>query len=282
MITVSNLFFSYTKQPYFEDINFNVANGEIVGFLGPSGSGKSTLQKILIGLIKNYRGDVLINGISSKDGNADFYQKIGIDFEFSTLYEKLSAIENLKLFSSLYDATKLRDIDKLIIEIGLADAKDKKVSTYSKGMRSRLNFIKCLIHNPETLVLDEPTNGLDPVNSYQMKEMILKEKAEGKSIIITTHDMNIASDICDRVVFILNGKILLIDTPQNIIMKRKRNRVSFWYGDDQSNKVECELDNLHKNQYFIEASQHRMLKSIHSLEPTLEDVFIELSGKRLK
>lgn len=282
MIKVSNVTYSYTKKEFFKNVSFQVQDGEILGFLGPSGSGKTTLQKMLMGLIRNYEGEILVNNISSKHANSEFYERIGVDFEFSTLYEKLTAKENLKLFSSFYPKSSIRDIDELIDRIGLSEAKNRKVSTFSKGMRSRLNFIKSLVHNPDTLFLDEPTRGLDPVNSYQMKNMILEEKNKGKSIILTTHDMAVAADICDRVVFIMDGKILLIDTPQNIIMSKGASTVKYSYGDAQLQQGECRLEDLGNDKAFQEAVRTNSLKSIHSSEPTLGDVFIELTGKRLQ
>ena len=282
MIKVSNVSFSYTDKEFFKNVSFEVNDGEILGFLGPSGSGKTTLQKLLMGLISNFTGEILVNNISSKNADSNFYSKIGVDFEFSTLYEKLNAKENLKLFSSFYPKYNLRDIDELIEEIGLNEKKDLKVSEYSKGMRSRLNFIKCLVHNPDTLFLDEPTSGLDPVNSHQMKEMILREKSKGKSIIITTHDMHLAREICDRVVFIFNGKILLIDSPNNIMMEKGARTVKFSYYDGEIKEEECLLSQLNKNCLFNQVLKDGSLKSIHSSEPNLEDVFIELTGSHLQ
>lgn len=140
MIKVSNLSFSYTNKTFIQNVNFKVLNGEIFGFLGPSGAGKSTLQKILTGLLKNYEGNSIVNGIESKKYKSDFYENIGVDFEFPSLYEKLTARENLDFFGSLY-TKKLRNVDDLLVMVGLENDKNKKVSKYSKGMKSRLNFI---------------------------------------------------------------------------------------------------------------------------------------------
>lgn len=181
MIEVNHLSFSYTKQPFISDMSFSVSSGEIFGFLGPSGAGKSTLQKILIGMLRTYQGSAIVNGIECKKRTKYFYENIGVDFEFSTMYEKLTARENLQFFSSLYEK-KPRPIDELLRMVGLEHDGDKRVADYSKGMKSRLNFIKALLHDPLLLCLDEPTNGLDPTNSRVMKDMILEEKAKGKTI----------------------------------------------------------------------------------------------------
>ncbi|HRX08666.1 MAG TPA: ABC transporter ATP-binding protein, partial [Candidatus Limiplasma sp.] len=202
MITVQDLTFSYSKTPLIEAMNFTVRDGEIFGFLGPSGAGKSTLQKLLIGLLPRYFGSVMVGGTEAKHATRDFYQNIGVDFEFPSFYEKLTARENLRFFSSLYE--QHRDIDVLLKAIGLYQDADKKVAEYSKGMKSRLNFIKALLHSPGLLFLDEPTSGLDPSNARVMKDMILQEKAAGRTIILTTHNMYDAAELCDRVSFIVD------------------------------------------------------------------------------
>ena len=158
MIQVSNLSFSYTKQPFISDMNFSVSSGEIFGFLGPSGAGKSTLQKILIGMLRTYQGSCMVNGVECRKRTKRFYEEIGVDFEFSTMYEKLTARENLRFFSSLYEK-KPRPMEELLRMAGLEQDADKRVSEYSKGMKSRLNFIKALLHDPLLLCLDEISSG---------------------------------------------------------------------------------------------------------------------------
>ena len=148
-----------------------------------------------------YKGSVKVAGTEIRERTNRFYERIGVDFEFSTCYEKFTARENLKYFGSLYDRP-LRSTEELLKMVGLENDGDKKVSDYSKGMRSRLNFIKALVHNPDILFLDEPTSGLDPTNSRLMKDIILAEKKRGKTIIITTHNMFDATELCDQVAFI--------------------------------------------------------------------------------
>ena len=133
MIQVKNLSFSYSDYKFIEDMNFEIKSGEIFGFLGPSGAGKSTLQKILTGVISDYSGIVKVNNTDMKNKKADFYEKIGVDFEFTTLYEKLTARENLKFFSSLYKC-RTRDIDELLKSVNLLNDADKKAGDFSKGM----------------------------------------------------------------------------------------------------------------------------------------------------
>ncbi len=281
MIKVKNLAFSYTDRPFLENINFEVGKGEIFGFLGPSGAGKSTLQKILTGLITNYSGHALVNQIESRNHDSSFYETIGVDFEFPSLYEKLTARQNLSFFGSLY-SRKLRDAEELMKEVGLFYDMDKKVSEYSKGMKSRLNFIKALLHNPEILFLDEPTSGLDPSNARVMKDLILQEKHRGKTIILTTHNMNDAAELCDRVAFIVDGKVKALDTPHHLVMSKGATKLVYRYLDQKEVTRECLLSKTSEDSKLKELLQRNQLLSIHSCEPTLNDIFIEVTGRGLQ
>ena len=281
MIKVKDLAFSYTKQPFLENINFEVNRGEIFGFLGPSGAGKSTLQKILTGLITTYTGIAAINEIESKNHKDDFYENIGVDFEFPSLFEKLTARQNLKFFGSLY-FNKLRNTEELFQKVGLLQDADKKVSDYSKGMKSRLNFIKALLHNPDILFLDEPTSGLDPTNSRDMKDIILEEKGKGKTIILTTHNMMDAAELCDRVAFIVDGKIKALDTPHNLVMSKGATKITYTYYDGKEIVKECLLNKTSEDMGLRALLQENRIRSIHSSEPTLNDIFIEVTGRVLQ
>lgn len=282
MITVQDLAFSYTKNPFVEDISFTVGKGEIFGLLGPSGAGKSTIQKILVGLIREYRGSVIVNGVESRKHTKAFYQNIGMDFEFPSFYEKLTAAQNLEFFGSLY-SNPLRDQKALLKEVGLLDAADKKVSGFSKGMKSRLNFIKALLHNPDILFLDEPTSGLDPNNARIMKDMILKEREKGKSIILTTHNMADATELCDEVAFIVDGHIKAKDTPHNLIMSRGAAKVTYSYMENGKEQTKSTLlSDTGSDKILHNLLKTNQLRSIHSSEPTLNDIFMEVTGRSLE
>lgn len=281
MISVKNLRFSYTNKPFIENMCFTVNTGEIFGFLGPSGAGKSTLQKILTGLLTNYSGSVVVNGTEVKTHDNSFYENIGVDFEFPSLYEKLNARENLRFFSSLYK--KQMDINPLLESVGLLQDANKKVSEFSKGMKSRLNFIKSLIHDPALLFLDEPTTGLDPSNARLMKDIILQEKAKGKTIILTTHNMYDATELCDRVAFIVDGRLRVLDSPRNLIMSRGASKVRYTYSqNDREEHVEIPLNQTGRDAILQNLVHENRLLSIHSSEPTLNDIFVELTGRRLQ
>jgi fluoroquinolone transport system ATP-binding protein len=283
MIEIKNLSFSYSDtKSFINDMNFSVSKGEIFGFLGPSGAGKSTLQKILTGILTSYNGSVKINNLEVKKHDNSFYEDIGIDFEFPSLYAKFTAIENLNFFGSLYTKELIEPM-MLLRMVGLENDANKKVSDFSKGMKSRLNFVKALIHQPEILFLDEPTSGLDPVNARIMKNIILDQKASGKTIILTTHNMHDAAELCDRVAFIVDGEIKAIDTPHNLIMSRGGTKLKYSYleGTKEIQRTTSLLETAN-DPILKRIINDNKLTSIHSSEPTLEDIFIEVTGRCLQ
>lgn len=280
MIKVENLSFSYTKQPFISGMSFSVSEGEIFGFLGPSGAGKSTLQKILLGMLPTYQGSAMVDGTQCNAVTKHFYENVGVDFEFSTMYEKLTAKENLRFFSSLYEK-KPRPIDELLQMVGLEHDGDKRVADYSKGMKSRLNFIKALLHDPHYLCLDEPTSGLDPTNSRIMKDIILAEKAAGKTVLLTTHNMQDAAELCDRVAFIVGGKICALDSPHNLIMSKGAATVTYSWIENGEHSASCPIDRLSADEQLKRLIANNRLQSIHSSEPTLNDIFMDITGRTL-
>ena len=283
MIEVSNLYFRYpgNDTDTLHGLNFKIEPGEIFGFLGPSGAGKTTTQKILIGILKKYKGRVNVNGKELSDVTSDYYEKIGVSFEIPNLFSKFSAIENLNFFRKLYSG-KTEDPLKLLKLVGLEKDATVRVSGYSKGMKVRLNFCRSLLNYPDIIFLDEPTSGLDPVNVQTIKEIILSKKAEGKTILITTHDMHIADTLCDRVAFIVDGNIALIDSPRNLKIQHGKRNVKIEYRDNSKlSTVNFELDSLGSNERFMEIIKNNFVETIHTQEATLEDIFIETTGRKL-
>lgn len=280
MIQVKDLCFSYSKKPFIDQMNFTVERGEIFGFLGPSGAGKSTLQKILIGMLPSYQGSVKVNGIECKKATKDFYETIGVDFEVPTLYEKLSAKENLAFFASLYRTENI-SIEELLSSVGLLNDANKRVSEFSKGMKARLNFIKAILHDPDIIFLDEPTSGLDPTNNRIMKDLILEQKEKGKTILLTTHNMQDATELCDRVAFIVNGSIYALDTPHNLIMSRGATKVTYTWQEEKECSATCPLKEVSEDEKLKRLILENKLLSIHSSEPTLNDIFIDITGRTL-
>ena len=282
MITVKNLIYAYPGQSRtaVNDVSFGVEKGEIFGFLGPSGAGKSTVQKILIRLLPGFQGEITVFGKPLQQWDAAYYNHIGVGFELPNHYLKLTALENLQLFASLYDKPA-RNLEELLAMVDLGDEAHKKVENYSKGMKMRLNFVRALLHNPELLFLDEPTSGLDPVNARQMKNIILDMKKQGKTIFITTHNMHDADELCDRVAFIVDGEIKAIDAPKQLKRQSGPRKVRIEYQNGGLQTGEFPLDGLGENAAFLSILKAGQLESIHSEEASLEDVFIKVTGRTL-
>lgn len=245
MIGVNNLTFSYGKdKEALHGLDFTVGEGEIFGFLGPNGSGKSTTQKILTGILKGYGGRVSLLGqdIAAAD-TQELLKQIGVLFEFPYLYTNLSAVDNLRYFASFYPKERVRDVMELLDKLEFKrDYLKKPVASYSKGMRQRVSMARALLNSPKLLFLDEPTSGLDPSGAVLFRKIIEEERGNGTTVFLTTHNMVDADLLCDRVAFILNGNIAVLDTPQNL---KEQNRTA-------------------------------------QKEPTLEEVFIRYTGRGLE
>ncbi len=282
MIEVKDLIYNYPKNKTttVKNISFSIAKGEIFGFLGPSGAGKSTTQKILIKLLTGYSGEIIIAGQNLKYSDSSFFNKIGVCFELPNHYLKLTAIENLSFFSGFYHR-KPKNMVELLEVVGLAEDGNTKVEKFSKGMKMRLNFIRSIMHDPEILFLDEPTSGMDPMNARKIKNIILEQKQQGKTIFITTHNMHDADELCDRVAFIVDGKLETVDSPKNIKQRGGKRIVRVEYGKEVIKSEDFLLDNLADNIQFLTILRNNHIRSIHSREASLEDMFIQVTGKKL-
>ena len=285
MIEARGLTFTYAtaNQPAVDGIDFEIPKGEIFGFLGPSGAGKSTTQKILIGLLREYRGQVTVLGEDLGGWGPDFYERVGVSFEQPNHYLKLTALENLAYFASLYSGSTEAPLD-LLESFGLRDDRDTRVGEFSKGMRNRLNLARSLLNKPELLFLDEPTAGLDPVNAQRVKDIIEDRRQAGATVFLTTHDMSAADQLCDRVAFIVDGRISLVDSPRSLKLQHGRRAVRVEFVADSAAAVEREdfdLDDLADNERFLEILRQGRIETIHTLEATLADVFINVTGRGL-
>ncbi|KMJ59972.1 hypothetical protein AB685_03765 [Bacillus sp. LL01] len=284
MIEVTGLNYRYKKasDTTLKDVNFHVERGEIFGFLGPSGAGKSTTQKIMIGLLSDYHGSVRINGQEMKRKKKDFYEHIGVAFEFPNFYHKLTGLENMNLFRGLY-TRETTDPMALLKQVGLEDAANLRFHKYSKGMKMRLNFCRALLNDPDILFLDEPTSGLDPNNSKLLKNIMLQKKKEGKTIILTTHHMHLAEELCDRVAFMVDGKLALIDSPSNLKQGNMEKRVHVEYMEGSHPDISSfPLQTLAENGAFHRLLSSKKILSIYTKERTLEEVFLEVTGRSLQ
>ena len=281
MIEVNNLTFSYgNDKQVLHGLNFSVKDGEIFGFLGPNGSGKSTTQKILTGILKGHGGTVSLFGKDIRSAHTqEFFQKIGVLFEFPYLYTNLSALDNLHYFASFYPAKQTRDAEEILDELEFKkDFLKKPVSSYSKGMRQRVSMARALISNPKLLFLDEPTSGLDPAGAVLFRKIIEKERQKGTTVFLTTHNMLDADQLCDRVAFISNGDIAALDSPRNLREQNSNRSIIIDYLYQGKRKEQTvEAQELKAGIPFV----YDELISVHSQEPTLEDMFIQYTGRGL-
>lgn len=284
MLNVSNLEFAYPKsdRKAVSGVSFRINRGEVFGFLGPNGAGKSTTQKVIIGLLRGYSGNVELLGKNLSDWKSDLYNHIGVCFELPNHYNKLTALENLELFSSFYKGKTADPMDLLeMVDLG-KDAK-VRVASFSKGMKTKLNFARSLLNDPNILFLDEPTSGLDPVSARNVKNIILQKKKEGKAIFLTTHNMTDADELCDRVGFMVDGKLSLVDSPKDLKIRNGKKLVRVEYLENGgTGRAEFELEDLGANKRFLKVISGGKVQTIHSQEATLEDVFIKATGRQLK
>ena len=283
MISVKNLHHSYNNDGKFavKDVSFEVEKGEIFGFLGPSGAGKSTTQGILTGLLQLQQGDVSVAGFDVKTISNKMFNKIGMSFEQSNVYSKMTARENLAFYRKLFDV-ETQEPDKLLKLVGLDGKEDIRAGEFSKGMKHRLTFARSMINNPELWFLDEPTTGLDPAIASKIKEIIREENNKGVTVFLTTHNMYIADELCDRVAFIVDGEIKLIDSPRNLKLQ---------YGDKLVEVEYIKNGKTAKDTFstVISDDKERLkavigeyeIQTMHTKEATLEEIFIKVTGREL-
>jgi fluoroquinolone transport system ATP-binding protein len=284
LIAVEGLTFFYPGKddPAVQEVDFTVERGEILGLLGPNGAGKSTTQKILIRLLRDYQGRVEVFEQDLMKWGNDYFERVGVSFELPNHYLKLSGLENLRYFGSLYSGKTIPP-DELLDLVGLSDDANTLVSQYSKGMKTRLSIARSLINDPELIFLDEPTGGLDPVGGRQLKELIKAQKREGKTIFLTTHDMTVADELCDRVAFVVDGRIELLEKPRDLKLEHGEHRVRVeLLREEITESREFPLPGLGDNPEFLDTLRREDVQTIHSLEATLEDVFVKITGRKLR
>ena len=217
-IEVKNLTKIYGSQIAVNNISFSLKKGEILGFLGPNGAGKSTTMKILVGFINANSGEAYLNELPISVGSLDTKKLVGYLPEHNPLYLEMYVKEYLAFVGEMYGlkGELLREkVDKVIEMVGLSPEKSKKIEQLSKGYRQRVGLAQALIHDPEVLILDEPTNGLEPNQLVEIRKLI-KEVGKNKTIILSTHIMQEVEAICDRVIIINKGKLVADDTLENL------------------------------------------------------------------
>ncbi len=195
-----------------ENISFSANKGDIIGLVGPNGAGKTTIIKLILGLIKLTEGKVLINGYDIQNDFVNAINKVGAIVENPDLYMYLSGYDNLKLTANNYRNMTKERINEVIKIVGLEQRIKDKVSTYSLGMRQRLGIAEAIINNPELLILDEPTNGLDVEGIIEIRELIKELSSKGIAILISSHNLTEIDNLCNRIIAIKNGKIIVNET----------------------------------------------------------------------
>ena len=283
MIKVEGLYHSYNNDENYavKDASFEIPKGEIFGFLGPSGAGKSTTQNVLTGLLPLQRGNVTVAGYDIKSISRKMFNKIGMSFEQSNVYSKMSAKENLDFYKKLFDG-ETRDSESLIKLVGLEGKENVRAGEFSKGMKHRLTFARSMLNNPELWFLDEPTTGLDPAIAADIKDIIRRENQKGVTIFLTTHNMYIAEELCDRVAFIIDGEIKLVDSPKNLKLAYGEQLVEVEYqqnGDIAKETFSTVLEEDKVRLQRVIGNHH--IQSMHTKEATLEEIFIKVTGRGL-
>ncbi len=277
-IAVNGITKLFGERKVLDSINLDIEKGEIFGLLGPSGAGKTTLIKILTGQLSAESGESVINGVDSQKLSGNDYSRFGIMMDNFGVYERLSCFDNLKVFARIYGIGDEK-INAALKSVGLGEAKKMLAQNLSKGMKSRLRLARVFMINPEILFLDEPTSGLDPATADEIQKMILAEKEKGKTIFLTTHTMTEAEKLCDNVALLNEGKIVEYGNPKEICRRyNHQKKIKIHLTDGTEKEI---LHNENSAEILSELIKSGRAETIHTTEPDLETVFMELTGKEL-
>ncbi len=283
-----------------DHITFHVKKSEIFGFLGPNGAGKTTTIRMLTGILEPSEGEIKILGYDMKRERIKARERMGIVPEMANPYIDLTAMQNLMLMGRLYGMKKSeikKKGEELLKLFQLHEKRDKKVRGFSKGMRQRLSLAMALLPDPELLFLDEPTSGLDVMSARLIKDIIREENKKGKTVFMSTHNMQDANELCSRIAIINHGKIIAIDTPENIKKIGERYRVvevslsPFKFNpvefDEEAevlgDKVKLRTEDVDATvKKIVRYAEKNSLKiiTLNVERPSLEDVFLALVGGR--
>ena len=293
-LAVENLKKVIGKREIIKGLTFNLREGEVFGFLGPNGAGKTTTIRMLVGLIKPTTGNIQICGYNVADQFQKAMSNLGCIVENPELYPYLSGYNNLLHFARMLDGIGEERIKEVTELVGLTDRVHDKVKTYSLGMRQRLGIAQALLGRPKVLILDEPTNGLDPAGIREMRQFIryLAEK-EGLSVLVSSHLLSEIQLLCDRVAIISKGTIIKIDTVEQLLANRERAvwRVSPLEKGKQVLSTLTEMQVNDDGTFVTEYDEQKIpdwnkklvtagvsVTEINRKMPVLEDLFLELTG----
>lgn len=280
-IDATDLRYAYGDDVAVDGVSVQVAPGEVLGFLGPNGAGKSTTIKMLTGQLTPQDGSITVLGMAMPRQRTQIQQHIGVCFEEKNLYLAMSGAQNLRFFAQLFGISGFDPLP-LLERVGLAERARDRVADYSKGMRQRLMMARTLVNSPQVLFLDEPTDGLDPVSARQIRGLIREEAGRGAAVLLTTHDMMEADELSDRVAFINDGRVLALDTPEQLKISHGSRSLRIRRRDPAHGVSEQVLpfDQVTAEQLQSVLSGGDVL-TVHSAEATLEDVFVHFAGRGL-
>jgi ABC-2 type transport system ATP-binding protein len=305
IIEVKNLTKYYDEVLAVDHINFEVKKGEIFGFLGPNGAGKTTTIRILTAFLKPDEGTALVSNYDVLKNPLEVKQCLGVVPEISNVYVDLTAWENLMLMGELYGVTKKERKEnaiKLLKDFGLYDVREKLTKGFSKGMKQKLLLCMALINNPEILFLDEPTSGLDVESARLMREKIQQLNRDGKTIFLTSHNMEEVNQLCHRIAIINHGKIAAIDTPERlraqsielqyievlfdkpVNLAKLTERLKMANVSPAGNKFRIYTANPHiiiENLVDFARENNLKILDLDTMMPSLEDIFIKLIKQKI-
>lgn len=227
MIEIKNVSKSYVKEKKtIENLNLKINDGEIFGFLGPNGAGKTTTIKMITGILDIDEGDIFIDDKSIKKDPIEAKKKFGFVPDTPDIFLRLKGIEYLNFIADIYEVdekTRKEKIENLSKQFGIYENLNEQIQSYSHGMRQKLLVISVLLHNPKNWILDEPMTGLDPKASFELKEMMKKHASKGNSVFFSTHVLEVAEKLCDRIGIINKGKLIFVGTYEEMKEKFKEN-----------------------------------------------------------
>lgn len=278
IVEVEDLAKHYGQVRAVDGVSFSVAHGEIFGLLGHNGAGKTTTIRVLTGRTRPTRGRARVAGMDATADRDRVKPLINLVFEDQNLYERLSGRENLRLFARLYGVPVAR-ADELLELVRLSDSAKRPVKAYSSGMKQRLLVARALINQPRVLFLDEPTKGLDPYSAREIRGLIASLAREGTTVVLTTHYMEEADELCARVAFLSEGRLVALDEPRELKLRYGERSVLVLMRDRTEHVVRLDVD---EDAARLAAwMRDGDVLSMHSREGTLEDVFVSLAGRPL-
>jgi ABC-2 type transport system ATP-binding protein len=283
MIKAQDLRRSFDAKEAVAGISFSARRGEIFGLLGPNGAGKTTTIRLLTGQIDPSGGWARIAGYDVVKQRNSLKAHIGVVFEEQNLYERLSARQNLIFSCWLYGVPEKR-ADEVLDLVRLRDRAKDSVGKYSNGMRQRLMIARALLHRPQVLFLDEPSRGLDPISARDVRHTIGELCEAGTTILLTTHLMDEADQLCHRVAFIVNGRLVANDEPRALKLAHGRRQLTVTLAGQPGNApledVTLGMDDPAEQARLTEWMAEGRVRAVHSREATLEEVFLEVAGVR--